>query len=235
MTVRAEFPLDDAAFLQVSGGNLDSIVPEIPSHEVDRSTLIIVPVPGQAASEIGVVGTERLLRIERDPGVLPLELEQSPSGLRVTKAPGPGADQTSLTVQLGDLVTHLDGTATPTLEIYESIFAKQTVTAGDPVRVTLRRDDRELTGIVHADSRSAAYRIHQYSYAHVSLRRTGFESVLSHDAIVSRANCGGPVVDCHGRIVGINIARLQRCSTLALPASRILELLAQMRAAAADK
>jgi serine protease Do len=235
VTVRAEFPLDDVVFLQVSSGDLESVVPEIHPHEVHRGTLVTVPVPGQAASEIGVIGTERPLQIARDPGILPLELEQSPAGARVIKVPRAGAAEAARTVQVGDVVTHLNGNATPTLEVYESIIGKETITAGDPLVLTLRRDGRELTCIVHADSRSVAHRIHQYAYALVSLRRTGFQSVLSHDAIVSRANCGGPVVDLQGRIVGVNIARIQRCSTLALPANRIRELLAQLRETASGR
>ena len=138
-------------------------------------------------------------------------------------------------VMLMRILTHLNGKATLTLETCESILGKETITAGDPLVLSLRRDDRELTCVVHADSESIAHRIHQYQYASVSLRRTGFPSVLSHDAIVSRANCGGPVVDLQGRIVGVNIARIQRCSTLALPANRILELLAQMREAGPEE
>jgi serine protease Do len=231
VTVHAQFPLDDVVFLKIAGGKLASPPAEIHRYEVPRGTLVTVPIHGQAASEIGVIGTERPLKIERNPGILPLALEESPAGVRVEKVLRPGANKAAATVQIGDVITHLNGQATPTLEACNSMMANETITAGDPLVLSLRRDNQALTCIVHADSESLASRIHQYQYAHVSLRRTGFPSVLSHDAMVARANCGGPVVDLQGRIVGINIARIQRCSTLTLPANRILELLAQMHEA----
>ena len=228
VTVRAEFPLDDVVFLQVAGGDLETAAAEIRPQEVQRGMILVVPVPGDAASEIGVVGTDRPLTIERDPGVLPLVLEDSPTGVRVTRVPQAVAKETKDGVQAGDLLTHVNGTAVATVEECASVVEKQTATAGEPVVLTLRRDDREATCIVRADSGNIQNRIHQYEYARVSLRRNGFPSALSHDAIVAGANCGGPIVDLEGRIIGVNIARIQRCSTLAISASRVLQLLARM-------
>jgi serine protease Do len=50
---------------------------------------------------------------------------------------------------------------------------------------------------------------------------TGFGDVLAHDAIVWPEQCGGPVVDLDGHVVGLNIARFDRTATHALEAKAV--------------
>ncbi|MBL8815794.1 MAG: trypsin-like peptidase domain-containing protein [Planctomyces sp.] len=58
----------------------------------------------------------------------------------------------------------------------------------------------------------------------LSARRSGFNEVLQHDIPISPESCGGPLLNSHGELIGINIARRSRESTLALPISRVLQL-----------
>lgn len=48
-------------------------------------------------------------------------------------------------------------------------------------------------------------------------RRDGFNSVLVHDSKLKPAQCGGPLYDIYGNFYGINIARISRTSSLAIP------------------
>ncbi len=57
----------------------------------------------------------------------------------------------------------------------------------------------------------------------VSRRRTGFRSVFQHDTILHPKNCGGPIVNLKGELVGVNIARAGRTDTLAVPIQEILD------------
>jgi S1-C subfamily serine protease len=66
------------------------------------------------------------------------------------------------------------------------------------------------------------------SYVDVSMRVTGFPAVLIHDAIVGRRQCGGPIVDVEGNVIGVNIARFHRCSTFAIPVQRIRQLVQKL-------
>jgi serine protease Do len=59
----------------------------------------------------------------------------------------------------------------------------------------------------------------------VSGRRSGFTDVIQHDIELSPSDCGGPLVDSHGVVVGINIARRARESSLAIPIESVLQLL----------
>jgi serine protease Do len=52
-----------------------------------------------------------------------------------------------------------------------------------------------------------------------SERREGFNHVLIHDGKLKPAACGGPLYGIDGQFYGINIARLSRTSSLAIPAA----------------
>lgn len=55
----------------------------------------------------------------------------------------------------------------------------------------------------------------------ISARSTGFQRVFMHDTVLQPNQCGGPVVNLDGRVVGINIARAGRVSTYAIPADTV--------------
>jgi len=57
----------------------------------------------------------------------------------------------------------------------------------------------------------------------MSLRSEGFKRVFVHDSMLRPEECGGPVYDLDGNFCGINIARISRTSTLAIPSSIILD------------
>ena len=64
----------------------------------------------------------------------------------------------------------------------------------------------------------------------LSGRRTGFPAVLQTDMVVEPKDCGGPVVDLDGKVLGINIARAGRVETWILPSENIRPLLDDLKA-----
>lgn len=58
-----------------------------------------------------------------------------------------------------------------------------------------------------------------------SLRRDGFTGVYIQDAVISASECGSPVFDLSGNLVGVNIARFSRANTIIMPVNRIFDLL----------
>jgi len=63
----------------------------------------------------------------------------------------------------------------------------------------------------------------------VSQRKSGFKSVLQHDGLMHPRECGGPLVNLKGELLGVNIARAGRTDTYAVPLEVILEVFAQQR------
>ncbi|TWU44835.1 serine endoprotease [Novipirellula aureliae] len=68
-----------------------------------------------------------------------------------------------------------------------------------------------------------------------STRLSGFDQVLQHDTVLKPDECGGPLLDLEGRVIGLNIARAGRVVSFALPSSLVLpemiRLLEQARSA----
>lgn len=50
-----------------------------------------------------------------------------------------------------------------------------------------------------------------------SEKRFGFPEVISHDSIIKPEDCGGPLTDLRGNVIGINISRSMRVATFAIP------------------
>ncbi|MEM9940089.1 MAG: PDZ domain-containing protein [Planctomycetota bacterium] len=63
----------------------------------------------------------------------------------------------------------------------------------------------------------------------LSQRRNDFPEAFQHDSNLNQNTCGGPIVDLSGKIVGINIARAGRVSSLALPSNTIRLLVEKMK------
>jgi hypothetical protein len=63
----------------------------------------------------------------------------------------------------------------------------------------------------------------------LSKRRLDFPMALQHDTPLSPNECGGPIIDLTGDIVGINIARSGRVDSLALPTSTVLSVMQMLR------
>ena len=68
---------------------------------------------------------------------------------------------------------------------------------------------------------------HERAGTKLSARRTGFPRAFETDLDLSPEQCGTPVFDIDGRLVGIAIARATLSSTLVIPAGRLRELLAE--------
>ena len=63
----------------------------------------------------------------------------------------------------------------------------------------------------------------------LSKRRSDFPLALQHDSSLNANEIGGPVVDLNGRVIGINIARDGRVSSLALPNEIVIPIIAKLR------
>ncbi len=61
-----------------------------------------------------------------------------------------------------------------------------------------------------------------------SKRRAEFPLVFQHDTPLLPEQCGGPVTDLEGRVVGINIARGGRVASYAIPAKHVKTLVAEL-------
>jgi serine protease Do len=69
----------------------------------------------------------------------------------------------------------------------------------------------------------------------LSERKAGFPVILQHDAVLKPTDCGGPLVNLDGKVLGINISRAGRTETYAIPSEAVRPLLEKLKAAPKEK
>lgn len=91
---------------------------------------------------------------------------------------------------------------------------------GEVVEVRYLRKDKEETCRVRLASRTKVlqnWEGEDFANGGISLRTDNFPEVLQHDIPLLPTDMGGPVATLEGKVVGINIARVDRVTTFALP------------------
>ena len=53
--------------------------------------------------------------------------------------------------------------------------------------------------------------------------------IMQHDSVVLPSDCGGPLVNLEGKLIGINIARAGRMESYSLPSEAIVPLLTDLK------
>jgi S1-C subfamily serine protease len=91
---------------------------------------------------------------------------------------------------------------------------------GEIIEVSYLRKDKEETCRVRLASRTKVlqnWEGEDFANGGISLRSDNFPEVLQHDIPLYPSDMGGPIATLEGRVVGINIARVDRVTTFALP------------------
>lgn len=163
-------------------------------------------------------------------GILGISLEQAQQGPRVQRVlPDSAAADAGL--EVGDVITRLNDAPMETQELLIQSIGR--LLPGDTVRLAVLRGGRRMT--IEATLADAAASIEKEAVflrslgRELSRRNAGFPLVIQHDTVLKPNECGGPLVNLDGKVVGINIASADRVSSYAIPASVIVPLLAELR------
>jgi hypothetical protein len=98
---------------------------------------------------------------------------------------------------------------------------------GDVVSLSVKRGSttlalRVILGNREEDNPDNQRAINQNTMSgEISKRRDDFPIALQHDSVLTPEECGGPLVDLDGRVVGLNISRAGRVNSYALPTSLV--------------
>ncbi len=164
-------------------------------------------------------------------GVFPVDEKDgdgNPAGAMLSRVvPDGAAGKAGLKV--GDVIVELNGKAVADQESLRDQLDR--LVSGDVVTVKAKRKgevkDFKVT-LGKADPSRGDMQNAMGST--LSGRRTGFPQVLQTDLVVDAKDCGGPVVDLDGNVLGINIARAGRVETWILPSEVIRPLLPDFKA-----
>lgn len=152
-------------------------------------------------------------------------------GARLTELlPDGAAKKAGLLV--GDVIVELNGKKVGNQMQMRELL--EGLRGGDVVNVVVKRKDetkafKVTLGAPQRDRGDFQNAMGSQKYQ-LSDRRTGFAEVLQTDMVISAKDCGGPVVDLDGNVLGINIARAGRVETWVLPGEVIRPLLPQFKA-----
>lgn len=219
----------DLAMLRVSANGL------IPARFIEGDpppvgSWLATPGLGDVPVAIGIVSAPQR-RTDAPVGVLGVMLGDAEAGPRVDEVL-PGSAALRHGVARGDVILRVNDQPTKTRRaLVDAIRGHH---PGEMVLLQVLRGDETMS--IRARLRVRADNAPQGSLDHqnrmggrISNRRTGFPLVLQHDSVLTPSDCGGPIVDLDGNVVGINIARAGRLASFSLPASLVVPLLDELK------
>jgi serine protease Do len=225
----------DLALLKVNAGDLTPVT-FFNSKEAEVGVWLASCGTNVEALAVGVVSvaTRTLSSHEAGPikappgGFLGINMEPADQGPRVSRLQ-PDSPASKAGMKADDIITGVDDKAVDKPEALQRIL--QSHKPGDHVRLKIVRGEQELElNATLAKRPIVAYGDTTSTLGgRLSERRTGFTDVLQHDTVLRPEDCGGPLVDLEGHVVGINIARAARVETLAIPAEAIQSVLADLK------
>jgi S1-C subfamily serine protease len=227
---------EDLALLQLKGASYQP-VKLVASETPKLGRFLIAASPDDTPVSVGVVAVEERSLREKDQAFLGVVANTDPpaKGLRISKVEeGSAAGVAGL--EEGDLILSVGGRVVGNLIELKSALSGYR--PGDRVEIRYNRKGAEAVANAELKERNVDYpefpngRLRQMERMGadekgLSLVHEGFPSVIQTDLRVGREQCGGPVVDLEGKVVGIGIARADRTRSFVIPAKHVVDLLSR--------
>lgn len=114
---------------------------------------------------------------------------------------------------VGDLINTVNGRTVTDRQVLHHVMKK--IRGGDVLTMKVYRQGvpREL---IHKVPKAKKTLHDRWGGGPYSDRRFGFGPVIVHDSVLSPHDCGGPLVDVQGNVIGINISRSMRVASFAI-------------------
>lgn len=162
-----------------------------------------------SASRRGIVGHGAALGIRMD--------NSRNTGVRIVEVASESPAEAA-GIRTEDVLIALDDQ--PVTDTSSLSRVMMTLQPGEQVKLRIRRGPSEHDCSVRLASKSkvvANWDGEDYANGGVSLRTDNFPDVLQHQLPLNPHDMGGPLLNLDGQAIGINIARVDRVSTFALP------------------
>lgn len=220
----------DLAMLKIEAGSLPVVAWRDLSDVPAVGSILASPGMETLPMAIGVVSVLPR-KIAAPSGVLGVVLEDAEGAARVHEVMSDSPAQ-KVGIQAGDLIVEFNGAAMSGRQ--QLVEAVRQFQPGDRVKFKVKREDKQLDFSATLGHRPASPDSDRKDFQNtlggpLSERREGFPMALQHDTVLNPQDCGGPLVDLDGNVVGINIARAGRVNSYALPNSLVMPLLADLK------
>lgn len=225
-------PANDLALVQFDQSSLDSGERLTPVQWSTRQPLpgefVVSAAPSGIPAAIGTYSNPPRAMRSAGQGFLGVQPESCSEGVRLVEVNPGGAGQLA-GLRAGDVIQQLDGTAVR--DVTQLVAEISRRRAGDEIALEILRDGQRqelkavLAGRDLSAERASKFRMMNRLGAIPSKRSDGLEWVFQHDTPLFPEQCGGPVLDLSGNVIGLNIAREGRVSSLAIPAVHLQTIL----------
>ncbi|HKB01407.1 MAG TPA: PDZ domain-containing protein [Gemmataceae bacterium] len=253
--VTAASDLYDLAVLKSEGTGLVPIAWS-PSSAAPVGNWIAAAGAGDTPVAVGVVSVAArtvppAYRAPRVPteksGFLGVVLDTQASEARIDRV-NPESAAEKAGIKAKDVIVSIDGQEV--IDQESLIYTLLGYQAGDKVKIVLERDGKRMELAATLGKRPADLLppkeapkgkgkgnrgdFQNRMGSELSERRSGFPTFLQTDAVILPTDCGGPLVDLDGHVLGITIARAGRTESHAIPSETVEALLPVLLAAKPD-
>src|SRR5262249_2466702 len=136
-------------------------------------------------------------------GYLGIQMEPATLGIKVARVE-PKTPAADVGIKSNDIILSVNGESATEPEGFIELMVKYKV--GDVVTLKVKRGDEELEVKPKLGRRPPNNSDMQNSWgSQLSSRRSGYPTILQHDSVIRPADCGGPLVDLEGHVLGINV------------------------------
>ena len=213
----------DLAMLKVDATGLPAVA--WVSRDITVGQWVVSPGAAENPVALGIISVPRRA-IPPLAGKMGVMLADGGNGARIESLlPQSAGERAGLKPK--DVITHVDGH--PVGNRQEAVAAVARHRPGETVKIGVKRDKetREFTITLYKPDTPATRKrdMQNESGVGVSKRADDFANVFQHDTVLRPADCGGPLVDLNGRVLGVNIARGGRTETYCLPTDVLLPLM----------
>jgi len=230
-------PKNDLALLKVDAKGLTPIEWR-DSKSASAGAWLASPGMGQDPAAIGVVSVatrtptgleQRMLGgplVPADAGFLGVGLERDDQGPKISQV-DPNGPAAKAGIKTGDIILTVAGKKVANPDQLVKLI--QSYKPGDQVTMKVKREEEEVELKARLDKRPGDRADFQNRMGSaLSNRRGGYPTILQHDTVIKPADCGGPLVDLDGKAVGINISRVGRVETFAIPSEVVQGVLPEL-------
>ena len=192
---------------------------------------VLTAAAQQEALAVGTYSVQPRSTREGEQAFLGVQPIVTMNGVRVTDIQ-PGSASYQAGIRDNDVITKIAGK--PTVDVASLVKVIREHRPGDQVMIEYQRNGVAITtqatfaGRGLAGERAARFKMMNRLGAVPSRRDGNFPSVFQHDTPLFPEQCGGPIVDLDGQVIGLNIARKGRAASFALPATNVKTLIDEM-------
>ncbi|HJN12109.1 MAG TPA: trypsin-like peptidase domain-containing protein [Pirellulaceae bacterium] len=201
---------------------------------------LATPDVSGAAISVGVVSVAQR-KIAGTPGVLGVQIRtQEKEGHPTIEAVMDGSGAKNAGMLANDVIVLVKGK--PVRSFAELLQAVGEHRPGDVLKTTIERNGKTIEMEVRLGMRDDVFQNlmpHSFSGSDglngpLNQRRDDFPAAIQHDSVLLPSQCGGPIVNVSGRVIGINVARADRTVSYALPSETVMAIVEKAQAKLAE-